>query len=48
MAVLAIAELKGDNLKKVSKELVSAGRKLSDTVVALLINGTDAHAKELF
>lgn len=48
MAVLAIAELKGDDLKKISKELVSAGRKLSDTVVALLINGTDAHAKELF
>ncbi len=48
MAVLAVAELKGDSLKKVSKELVSAGRKLSDTVVALLINGTDAHAKELF
>ena len=48
MAVLAVAELKGENLKKVSKELVSAGRKLSDTVVALLINGTDAHAKELF
>jgi electron transfer flavoprotein alpha subunit len=48
MAVLAIAELKGDELKKVSKELVSAGRKLSDTVVALLINGTDEHAKQLF
>jgi electron transfer flavoprotein alpha subunit len=48
MAVLAVAELKGDSLKKVSKELVSAGRKLSDTVIALLINGTDAHAKELF
>ncbi len=48
MAVLAVAELKGEDLKKVSKELVSAGRKISDQVIALLINGTDAHAKELF
>jgi len=48
MAVLAVAELKAGELKKISKELVSAGRKLSDQVVALLINGEDEHAKELF
>lgn len=48
MAVLAVAELKGDSLKKISRELVSAGRTLGTPVVALLVNGTDAHAKELF
>ena len=48
MTVLAIAELKGTELKKVSKELVSLGRKLGDKVCALLINGNDDHARELF
>lgn len=48
MSVLAIAEVKDGELKKVSKELVAAGRKVSDQVIALLINGTDDHAKELF
>lgn len=48
MSILTIAELKGDSLKKVSRELVSTGRKLGGPVVALLINGTDAHANELF
>ena len=47
MAVLAVAELKGDSLKKISKELVSAGRTLGTPVVALLVNGNDAQAKEL-
>jgi electron transfer flavoprotein alpha subunit len=48
MSILAVAELKGDSLKKISRELTSAGRKLGGPVVALLINGTDAHAGELF
>lgn len=48
MSVLAIAEVKDGELKKVSRELVSAGRKISDQVVALLIHGSDDHAKELF
>lgn len=48
MSILAVAELKGDSLKKISKELVSAGQKLGGPVTALLINGTDEHAKELF
>jgi len=48
MAVLAVAELKGDSLKKISKELVSAGRTLGTPVIALLVNGNDAQAKELF
>lgn len=48
MSILAIAEIKGDSLKKISRELTSAGRKLGGPVVALLVNGTDAHANELF
>ena len=48
MTVLAVAELKGTELKKVSKELVSVARKLGDKVCALLINGNDDHARELF
>jgi len=48
MSVLVVAELKGDSLKKISRELVSAGRAIGSPVVALLFNGTDAHAKELF
>lgn len=48
MSILAVAELKGDSLKKISRELTSAGRKLGGPVVALIINGTDAHANELF
>ncbi|MBU45401.1 MAG: electron transfer flavoprotein subunit alpha [Spirochaetaceae bacterium] len=48
MSVLAVAEIKGDALKKISKELVSAGQKMGGPVTALLINGTDDHAKELF
>ncbi len=48
MSILAVAELKGDSLKKISRELTSAGRKLGGPVVALLINGTDDHANELF
>ena len=46
MSILAVAELKGTELKKVSRELVSAGRKLGEPVVALLIGGTDDHATE--
>ena len=48
MSVLVVCELKGDSLKKISRELVSAGRKLGGSVTALLLNGTDAHAQELF
>ena len=48
MSVLVVCELKGDSLKKISRELVSAGRKLGGDVTALLLNGTDAHAQELF
>lgn len=47
MAILTIAELKGDELKKVSKELLAAARGLGGEVIALLINGNDTHAKEL-
>ena len=48
MSVLVCTELKGDSLKKISKEMVSAARSVGAPVVALLINGTDDHAKELF
>lgn len=48
MPVLTVAELKGDSLKKIAKELTSAGRKLGGPVIALLINGSDAEAAELF
>ena len=48
MSVLTVAKLQGTDLKKVSKELVSAARQISDKVHALLINGTDEHAQELF
>ncbi|MCB1172589.1 MAG: electron transfer flavoprotein subunit alpha/FixB family protein [Leptospiraceae bacterium] len=48
MSVLAVAEVKDGQLKKVSRELVAAGRKVADQVVALLIDGSDDHAKELF
>ena len=47
MSVLVVCELKGDGLKKISREMVSAARSLGDEVVALLINGSDDHAKEL-
>lgn len=47
MAVLVVAELKGDQLKKISKEMISAAKTLGGPVHALLFNGTDAHAKEL-
>ena len=48
MSVLVVAELKEGELKKVSKELVSVARKISDKVYALLINGNDDNASELF
>jgi electron transfer flavoprotein alpha subunit len=48
MSILAVAEMKGDALKKISRELVSAAQKVGGPVTALLINGTDDHAKELF
>ncbi len=48
MSVLVVCEVKGDSLKKISREMVSAGRRLGGNVTALLLNGTDAHAKELF
>ncbi|MCS7206163.1 MAG: electron transfer flavoprotein subunit alpha/FixB family protein [Leptospiraceae bacterium] len=48
MSVITIAELKNGSLKKISKELVSAGRKLQDQVTAILINGTEQHSQELF
>lgn len=48
MSILVVAEQKNEVLKKVSREMVSAARALGGTVVALLINGTDEHAHELF
>lgn len=48
MSVLVVCELKGDALKKISREMVSAGRKLGGDVTALLLNGSDAMAQELF
>ncbi len=48
MSILAIAELKDGNLKKISKELASAGRKLGGPVNIVLFNGNDNHANELF
>ena len=48
MSVLVIAEKKGDSLKKISKELASAARGLGGDVTALLVNGSDDDAKELF
>ena len=47
MSVIAIAELKDGELKKVSKEILSAAKGLGDNVIALLINGSDKHAAEL-
>ena len=47
MLVMAIAELKDGELKKVSKEILSAARALGGGVVALLINGSDSNAAEL-
>ncbi len=48
MSILVVAETKGDALKKISKEMVSAARNIGKPVVALLFNGTDAQAKDLF
>ncbi len=48
MSVLIIAEQKGEELKKASKELASVARNLSDTIYALLINGNDQQARDLF
>jgi len=48
MSILVVTELKGDSLKKVSREMVSAARSVGGPVNALLVNGTDAHASELF
>ena len=48
MSVLAIAEVKNGQLKKISKELVSVARKVSDKVYVLLIDGSDEHARDLF
>ncbi len=48
MSVLVIAEKKGDALKKISKELASAARGLGGNVTALLVNGSDQDARELF
>lgn len=47
MSTLVVAEIKGDSLKKVSKELASAGRALGGSVAALIFNGTDDQCKEL-
>ncbi len=48
MSVLTIAEIKNGELKKISKELASAARKISSKVYTLLIGGNDEHAQELF
>lgn len=48
MSILAIAELKDGNLKKISKELASAGRKLGGPVDVILFNGNNDQANELF
>ena len=48
MSVLVVCELKGDSLKKISREMVSAGKSLGDSVTALMFGGNDDQAKELF
>ncbi len=48
MSILAIAEIKGEQLKKSSLEVVSAARSLGSAVTVLLINGSDEHAGQLF
>ena len=51
MSVLAVAETKGEDLKKISRELVSVARQFcnkEEKVYALLLNENGAHAKELF
>lgn len=48
MAVLIVAEIKNNSIKKISRELASAARKISDKVIALIVNGSDDHAGELF
>lgn len=47
MSILAVTELKNGNLKKISKELASAGQKLGGPVTAVLFNGNDTHVSEL-
>lgn len=47
MSTLVIAEIKGDSLKKVSRELASAARSLGGPVAALVFNGNDDQCKEL-
>ncbi len=47
MSILAVAELKDGNLKKISKELTSAGQKLGGPVHIILFNGNDSHVSEL-
>lgn len=48
MSVLIVAEVKDNNLKKVSREIASAARSLTDQVIALMVGGSDDHASELF
>ncbi len=48
MSILTVAEIKDGSLKKISRELTSAGRKLGGPVFTILFNGTDEHANELF
>lgn len=48
MSILIIAETKNGELKKVSKELASAGRKIGGLVNAILFNGNEQQANELF
>lgn len=50
--VLIVGELKDGELKKISREITSAGRKIADSiggkVIALLIgSGVEKHAPEL-
>ncbi len=48
MSFLIVAETKNGNLKKISKELASAAKKLGGDVYGLLINGNENQANELF
>lgn len=47
MSILIVSELKEGNLKKISKELASAGQRLGGPVNAVLFNGNDNHISEL-
>ncbi len=48
MSILIIAETKNGDLKKISRELASAGQKLGGPVNAILFNGNENQANELF